>query len=564
MKKIFNFKSIRTKILAGFLFVILLVILLSSFTIYSITKTNQDLEDLLDTELSLLIIDEQLAINMAHRMSLLQSYLLLENEDYKVEFESGIEESIELENSALELSNSQDLQNLIEKKIEWGMLTDEIFIEYEQGNEAAAREIMDSQVQVLGNELIQGFNQLAMNREREIQNVGETIEKNGQTTMYIGIIISLSAILLGVAIAMVTSSSIVKPVRRLMDRMKLIAGGSLNNVPLESTSKDEIGQLVTATNEMNDSMYNVLGKIQTVSSTVSAHSEELTQSASEIRTGTEQISLTMEELATGAESQADFTNKLSETVSAFTQKVEATNEDGNRLEQESTTVIKMTEEGSELMETSMHQMENIDGIVQDTVQKVQGLNERSQEISKLVVIIQGVAEQTNLLALNAAIEAARAGDYGSGFAVVADEVRKLAEQVSHSVTDISSIVDSIQQEFDLVTNSLSEGYQEVEQGTNQIKLTVEKFDSIQNSVTTMVQSLQSITENMDEITEQSQEMNTSIQEMASISEESSAGIEQTSASAQQASSSMDEITGSAEDLAHLAEELNGLVKGFKL
>ncbi len=52
----------------------------------------------------------------------------------------------------------------------------------------------------------------------------------------------------------------------------------------------------------------------------------------------------------------------------------------------------MTEEGSELMDTSMHQMENVDEIVQDTVKKVQGLNEKSQEISKLVVIIQGVAD----------------------------------------------------------------------------------------------------------------------------------------------------------------------------
>ncbi len=83
-----------------------------------------------------------------------------------------------------------------------------------------------------------------MGRESKIQSVGDTIRENGQLIMYIGIIISLLAVLLGVVIAIVTSNSIVKPVRTLMDRMKLIASGSLNNIPLESTSKDEIGQVV--------------------------------------------------------------------------------------------------------------------------------------------------------------------------------------------------------------------------------------------------------------------------------------------------------------------------------
>jgi len=81
-----------------------------------------------------------------------------------------------------------------------------------------------------------------------------------------------------------------------------------------------------------------------------------------------------------------------------------------------------------------------------TSDKVGKLHERTGEIGGIVKLIQGIAEQTNLLALNAAIEAARAGEYGRGFAVVADEVRKLADRTRSATSEISSLVQMVQNE----------------------------------------------------------------------------------------------------------------------
>ncbi|MCA9765164.1 MAG: methyl-accepting chemotaxis protein, partial [Carnobacterium sp.] len=248
----------------------------------------------------------------------------------------------------------------------------------------------------------------------------------------------------------------------------------------------------------------------------------------------------------------------------FTKKVQDINKRGDQINKTSQTILEMTNQGTELMESSTQQMQKIDRIVQDTVGKMGTLDNQTKEISDLVSIIQTVADQTNLLALNAAIEAARAGEHGRGFAVVADEVRKLAEQVAVSIADITGFVNTIQKESKNVRESLQVGYTEVEEGTMQIKTTGKTFNKISKSVTSMVGEIQQISINIESMAANSEIMGSSIEEIAAVSEESAAGVEETSAATQQISSSMEEVSGNSEHLAALAEDLSQMVNKFKL
>ncbi len=91
-------------------------------------------------------------------------------------------------------------------------------------------------------------------------------------------------------------------------------------------------------------------------------------------------------------------------------------------------------------------------IISGSSADIEKLSHYSQKIGNILLVIDDIAKKTDLLAINAAIEAANAGEQGKGFAVVADEVRKLAERTTSATSEISLMIQDIQQ----FTNTASE------------------------------------------------------------------------------------------------------------
>src|SRR5699024_841567 len=131
---------------------------------------------------------------------------------------------------------------------------------------------------------------------------------------------------------------------------------------------------------------------------------------------------------------------------------------------------------------------------------------------------------------------------------------KLSEQVSLSVKDITQIVSSIQSETDIVTTTLENGYKEVEEGTNEILATGEKFTSIHDSLSNMAKQIQKNSEELESILENGHVMNQSIEEIAALFEQA-AGIEETSTNAYEAGHSMDDMADNSQELTNLTERL---------
>jgi methyl-accepting chemotaxis protein len=117
--------------------------------------------------------------------------------------------------------------------------------------------------------------------------------------------------------------------------------------------------------------------------------------------------------------------------------------------------LDMAQKGQQVITASSEGIGAISTGAAEAARDVEELRKSAQSIGAIANTIKDIAGQTNLLALNAAIEAARAGEYGRGFAVVADEVRKLAEKTSSSTTEITGMIQEIQEKTATASESMT-------------------------------------------------------------------------------------------------------------
>ncbi|WP_253254849.1 PAS domain-containing methyl-accepting chemotaxis protein [Campylobacter sp. P255] len=150
----------------------------------------------------------------------------------------------------------------------------------------------------------------------------------------------------------------------------------------------------------------------------------------------------------------------------------------------------LTQEGDSVIENTVQNIQNIADMMNNSSNLVSSLNEQSEEIKNIIQTISDIADQTNLLALNAAIEAARAGEHGRGFAVVADEVRNLAERTGHSVSEITTTINSIRNVTAEVVQSIKDGLSGVNQSVDLAKEARECMEKIRNSSAQVAQAMQ--------------------------------------------------------------------------
>lgn len=402
-----------------------------------------------------------------------------------------------------------------------------------------------------------------LNQEGSNTAVKETKAVYHKGLIYTALLVAAS-ILISIFIWLYITRNIVKPIIRMKESANHIAEGDLSNDMEALNSKDELGDLNEALQKMVGNLRDIVGYSKDISSRVLSSSQVLATATNETRSGSKHITETMNEMAEGSEQQAQDAVTIAESMNEFTESIDKAYNHGITISDTSQNVLELAVSGNENIATSLQQMKTIHHIVEEAVHKVRSLEQHSQDINKLVQVINGIAEQTNLLSLNAAIEAARAGESGKGFAVVAEEVRKLADGVSDSVQDITRIVNGTQQEIHTVITYLESSFTEVEKGTENLTDTGQAMQHIKQSVTHVADSIKEVTDGLKQLTNQSITINQSIENIASVSEESAAGIEETFSITEQSAHSMDQVLLNAEELEQLANELNEKMGQFTI
>lgn len=377
-------------------------------------------------------------------------------------------------------------------------------------------------------------------------------------------IMLLLAIILAIVLSVLLTRAIIRPITEVRVFADYIAEGRLGISPMKVKTKDELGQLTMAINQMHGNIRTLIEKIASSSDDVAATSSQLNQHAIETTKATEEVAKTVAQISDGAMEQANDTQVASDDIGILGEIIQVNGQNAKALQQTSKHISQLSQEGIDVIQILTKKTDSSKLAMDEIIQVVSETNASTMKIREASEMISNIAGQTNLLALNAAIEAARAGEHGKGFAVVADEIRKLAEQTNQSTKDIDGMLEELQNRSQLAIRTSGEVKLAVEDQVVTVKATEVKYNEITEGIRTSMEGIEKILNISEEMENSRVKVNEVVEGLAAIAEENAASTQETSASAEEMLSAMLEVDISSKHLSTLAGELAELISSFSL
>ncbi len=357
--------------------------------------------------------------------------------------------------------------------------------------------------------------------------------------------------------------SIIIPLKKIQKQLDSISKGEGDlTKEISIATKDELGDLAASFNLFLRSLRKLINQVRNSSVQVNHSSQTLQTASRDVIEATKIMNNNIKEVAASAENQSEMTHHSTSAVDEMVIGITQITDNAANVSDLANHATSRAETGSKDLRELVRQIDSIHEFIEQSLESILNLENKSSEIGDILKIIQSISDQTNLLALNAAIEAARAGEAGKGFAVVANEVRKLAEQSSDATKNISQIINSVQRETQQTVSIFNQVKGKVDSGRDFAQSTQAKFQEIIHSFDEISSKIQEISGTTEELSASSEEVSAAVNEINMISKQLKEIVKKISKYSDLHLKNIATVQQDADQLSTMSVDLNNAVGKF--